>query len=64
MTRSDLHRLLDGLTCTRPFTLEDARALYTLIKHVAPNAYVDVYTTRGDAVHVCVGDLTRDLPVS
>lgn len=67
---TELHAFLDGLTCTRPFTIADATALHGLIHTVLAGAVVacivDVYTTNGDAVHVRVetprGVVTRDLP--
>ncbi len=56
MTRGQLNTWLNGVTCTRPFTCADARELYTMIKNALPNAFVEVYTTRGDKVHVRIGD--------
>lgn len=64
VTRGDFYTWLGGLTCTKPFTLDDAKALHVMIKGAMPNAYVDVYWTRGDCVHILIdGALVRDLPV-
>lgn len=64
MTRSEFRAWLNSVVVTHPFTLADARDLYTLVKSVVPNAFVDVYTTKGDVVHVRVdGELMRDLPI-
>lgn len=64
---TELHAFLDGLTCTRPFTIADATALHGLIHTVLAGAVVDVYTTKGDAVHVRVETprsvVTRDLQI-
>lgn len=64
MTPAEAGAKLGGITCTAPFTLTDAAELFALVKSTFPNAYVDVYWTRGDVVHVCVdGVLVRDLPI-
>ena len=64
MTRAEFQRWLDGVTPTKPFTLGDAAELHALVKAAFPNAYVDVYTTSGDKVHICIdGVLVRDLDV-
>lgn len=46
---------LDTITCTKPFTVADARELHAMI-HAAltpwPDTVVDVYTTSGDIVYV------------
>jgi hypothetical protein len=64
VTRSELQRWLDGITPTAPFTLGDAAELHAMIKTAMPNAYVDVYTTKGDTVHILVdGEKVRDLDV-
>lgn len=55
---------LDSVKITAPFTLDDARALFAMIKSAVPNARVDVYTTKGDVVHVRVDDVRRDLPIA
>ncbi len=48
---------LAGLACTSPFTVADATELKTMIKAMCGDkALVDVYTTRGDTVHVRVDD--------
>lgn len=64
MTRAELQRWLDGITPTKPFTLGDAAELHAMIKTAMPDAHVDVYTTRGDKVHICIdGERVRDLDV-
>jgi 1-aminocyclopropane-1-carboxylate deaminase/D-cysteine desulfhydrase-like pyridoxal-dependent ACC family enzyme len=64
VTRAEFHRWLDGITPTAPFTTGDAAELHAMIKTALPNAYVDVYTTRGDKVHILVdGEKVRDLDV-
>lgn len=66
MTKADFHRWLDGIALTSPFTLADAKELYSMIKGVFPNAFVEVYKNT-DKVRVCVGspgsELVRDLDV-
>ncbi len=62
MTRADFARWLDTVTVTKPFTIADAAELHGMIKAMLPNAYVDVYWTRGDKVHVRVDNApVRDL---
>lgn len=63
-----LDDVLKGVTCTKPFTPLDARALHMLIHTSLPGSgAVDVYTTRGDLVYVRVetenGTIARELPV-
>lgn len=63
-----LDDVLKGITCTKPFTPLDARALHMLIHTSLPESgAVDVYTTRGDVVYVRVetssGAIERELPV-
>lgn len=59
---------LDTVTCTDPFTIADARELKAMVDQFAgPEALVDVYTTKGDKVHVRVQFhdtvIVRDLDV-
>lgn len=65
MKSGKLNAWLDTVCATKPFTVADAKELHKLIKISAPEALVDVYTTKGDVVHVRVeterGVLTRDL---
>ncbi len=65
---SSLAAWLDTVTCTKPFTVPDAKELKALVDQFAgPEALVDVYTTRGDKVHVRVQFrdtvIARDLDV-
>lgn len=47
--------LLETVTCTAPWTLDDSRALYTMLKNAAgSDALVDVHCPRGDRVIVTV----------
>ena len=70
MNGADFVDWLASVSCTKPFTIADARELHALI-HAHPAldkaAKVDVYTTRGDVVHVRVetsrGILERNLPI-
>jgi hypothetical protein len=43
---------LNGLSCTAPWTLDDARELKAAIKNVFPRGKIEVYCNRGDEVHV------------
>lgn len=48
---------LDTTRCTKPFTVDDARELHTMIHQALtpwPDTVVDVFTTRGDKVFVRV----------
>lgn len=59
---------LSSVDCTAPFTVDDCKALYDLIKpQVDKDAKVDVYTTRGDEVVVRIetpkGIVQRAIPV-
>lgn len=63
MTAREFEAWLKSITCTAPFTIGDAAELKTLIKACAPDALVDVYTARGDKVHVRVDELRVDLPI-
>jgi hypothetical protein len=51
---------LDGVQCTKPFTVDDARELHGMLKRDMPGHAVDVYT-RGDIVHVRVFASPRDM---
>lgn len=63
MTRGEFHTWLSGVTITAPFTLDDARALHSMVKEALPNAFVCVYQTRGAVVRVRVDDTIHDLPI-
>jgi hypothetical protein len=58
---------LNTVRCTAPFTLDDARELYKLIKYVAAPAFVDVFTRVGDKVFIRIetarGVLERTIDV-
>jgi hypothetical protein len=66
---ADVSKWLDGVTATKPFTPADAKELSMLIHAMKPGGLiVDVYTTRGDVVHVRVEEvgnatIERELPV-
>lgn len=69
MSGAEFVAWLEGITCTSPFTVLDARAFHMMIHTTLaqPGAKVDVYTTKGDVVHVRVeterGVILRDLPI-
>lgn len=67
MTGDAFIEWLGSVTCTKPFTLADAAELKAMIKAAVVDGKVDVYTTKGDKVHVRIetprGVLTRDLDV-
>lgn len=64
---SDFITWLESVTCTRPFTCADAAELKAMIKATVLDGVVDVYTTKGDKVHVRIetprGVLARDIDV-
>lgn len=65
---ADLSVLLDGLTCTKPWTLDDSRALYAMLKPtIAHDAKLDIYSPRGDQVFVTItsprGEIRRTYDV-
>ncbi len=49
---SDISALLDGITFTAPYALDDARELFAALKFLAPGAIVDVHSPRGTQVFV------------
>lgn len=49
----DIIAALDGITCTSPWTLDDSRALYAMLKPtIASDAKLDINCPRGDQVIV------------
>jgi len=55
VTRESFLAWLNGITPTKPFTLGDAAELHAMIRTaLGANVFVDVYTTKGDKVHVRV----------
>ena len=71
MSEKDLFIVwLETVQCTKPFTCADAKELHTIIHNSIPAsvpAKVDVYTTKGDVVHVRVEldqrVVERELPI-
>jgi hypothetical protein len=52
---SDLDALLASVTCTKPWTLDDSRALYAMLKPTtSPDEHVDINCPRGDQVFVTI----------
>ena len=47
--------LLEGLTCTKPWTLDDSRALYAMLKpELAMDAKLDIHCPLGTQVFVTI----------
>ena len=45
-----LIELLEGLTFTAPYSIDDAKAVHAMIHQLAPTAVVDVYQRGADVV--------------
>lgn len=58
VTRPELLKWLDTITCTRPFSIADAAELKAMINGALPGVKVDVYSPRGDVVHVQLDGVT------